>query len=60
MSDITKCNGGSCPLKDNCKRYISEDSKFCQSYFIDIPFEEDKCEYFLKYDTRISNSDISI
>jgi hypothetical protein len=38
MSDITKCTGEGCPLRDNCYRHTAKESTL-QSYFIDIPFE---------------------
>lgn len=38
MTDITKCRGDGCPIKDNCYRYTAPSSEM-QSYFIEIPFE---------------------
>lgn len=62
MSDITKCKGTNCPLKDNCKRYLDEADNLYQSFFMEIPFENNECEYFLNinYDTRVSNDNISL
>ena len=37
MSDITKCSGFNCPLKNNCKRYKSIDGMW-QSYFTECEF----------------------
>jgi hypothetical protein len=41
MSDITKCNGGDCPLKQECYRHTAPDSKH-QSYFVLHPFSTNK------------------
>jgi hypothetical protein len=46
MSDITKCSGFNCPLKDNCKRYNAIDGMW-QSYFTEVPYKDGKCEFFL-------------
>jgi len=37
MSDITKCKGDSCPLREKCWRYISNAS-YWQSYFTEVPY----------------------
>lgn len=49
MPDITKCNGGSCSLKDSCYRYTSPQSKR-QSYFMELPYDSEKkeCKYYWK------------
>lgn len=49
MSDITKCMGQGCPIKDKCKRYTSENSiknSMCQSYFIESPIKDGKCDMY--------------
>jgi len=46
MSDITKCSGFLCPLKDNCYRYKVKDGVL-QSYFTEQPYKDGKCEMFL-------------
>ena len=46
MSDITKCSGFLCPLKDNCYRYKAKDGVL-QSYFTEQPYKDGKCEMFL-------------
>ena len=38
MSDITKCKGTGCPVKDNCYRYIAVDG-YRQSWFTNTPGE---------------------
>lgn len=49
-SDITKCYGDGCPIKDNCYRYTTPQNQYRQSYFAAIPgnIKEDKfvCEMF--------------
>lgn len=45
MSDITKCSGFLCPLKDNCYRYKAIDG-IGQSYFTEQPYKDGKCEMF--------------
>ena len=38
MSDITKCHGFDCPVKEKCKRFTEPASKFWQAYFLDKPY----------------------
>jgi len=49
MSDITKCTGKDCLVKENCKRFTAEESIW-QSWFTKPPFKivEDKftCEMY--------------
>ena len=45
MSDITKCNGRNCPVKQKCKRYTAKES-FLQSYFSESPIKDGKCDMF--------------
>ena len=49
MPDISKCEGGDCPLKKNCYRYISADS-MRQAYFVDPPYIGDDCDMFWGFD----------
>lgn len=46
MSDITKCSGFLCPLKDNCQRYNAIDGNW-EYYFTEPPYKDGKCEFFL-------------
>jgi len=39
MSDITKCKGTNCPVKEHCYRFTAEASEFMQSWFLDAPGE---------------------
>lgn len=46
MSDITMCDGGRCPVKEQCYRYTAKPTPKWQSYFYEIPynFEKKECE----------------
>jgi hypothetical protein len=51
MSDITKCCGKGCPLKETCHRFIAKESMMWQSYFGRPPFSINKkghysCNYY--------------
>ena len=38
MSDITKCPGTDCPLKQSCKRFTAKSNEYRQAYFLDPPY----------------------
>ena len=47
MSDITKCKGKGCELKETCYRFKADTNEFRQSYFSKEPNTKiDKCVYF--------------
>ena len=46
MSDITKCKGTDCPVKEHCYRYTAKANEFRQSYFVEPPIKDGKCEMF--------------
>lgn len=46
MPDITMCSGEGCPAKDGCYRHTAEPNGLMQSYFVDPPIEDGKCEMF--------------
>ncbi len=46
MSDITKCKGTNCPLKENCFRFTAQGKTMYQSYFVEVPFKDNECEMF--------------
>ena len=49
MTDITKCNGVNCPVKDTCYRYIVPAKENRQSYSsFDIAYIDKNltCEYY--------------
>jgi hypothetical protein len=43
--DIPMCKGRDCPLTESCYRYTVDVSK-CQSYFIESPFKNGRCELY--------------
>ena len=45
MADITMCKGTKCLLKETCYRYTAN-KDMMQSFFVDIPYKDDKCEYY--------------
>jgi len=56
MADITMCEGGQCPMKDDCYRHTATPGEYRQSYFSEIPMKEisvvthkvfAECEYYL-------------
>lgn len=61
MADISKCKGQEqnedndkifiCPLRDECHRYTAKSSQW-QSYFMNLPYENDDCEYFYPIETK--------
>lgn len=54
MADITICDGGECPLKDNCYRFLAERNPLYQSYFESIPYDKEKniCDEFIEIKTK--------
>lgn len=45
MADISKCKGTDCPLKEKCYRFTAPAGEW-QSWFIETPFKDGKCEYY--------------
>jgi hypothetical protein len=47
MPDITMCQGGTCPIKEECYRFKAVPSQYRQSYFAVVPYSEENkhCEY---------------
>lgn len=45
MPDIAMCEGGECPVRENCWRYMAPASHW-QSYFGTPPYNEEGCDYF--------------
>lgn len=43
MTDITKCSGEGCPLKETCYRFTAKASDW-QSWFAEVPYKDGKCE----------------
>jgi len=50
MSDISKCTGKGCPLKEECYRFTAPAKELWQSYFTNVPYDESKkeCKYLWK------------
>jgi hypothetical protein len=46
MPDITMCKGTDCPYKETCYRYTAKSCEFWQSYFIEPPIKDGKCEMY--------------
>ena len=44
--DITMCKGTDCPLKENCYRFTAKSDDVYQSYFVDSPIKDGKCDMF--------------
>jgi len=56
--DITKCKGTNCDKREFCYRYTAMESKYYQSWFVDVPIKKDgtcdeyweiKCPYCGQY-----------
>ncbi len=58
MSDITKCTGLNCLLKETCYRYKAKSDNLYQSYFTEVPYNLDKkkCEYYYLITEKSSNN----
>jgi hypothetical protein len=46
MTDICKCKGTDCPLKENCYRFTAKSNDLHQSYFVNPPIKDGKCDMF--------------
>lgn len=46
MSDICKCSGDNCPVKESCYRYTAEANEHWQSYFTETPGKYDEENVF--------------
>ena len=44
--DYTMCKGTNCPVSTKCRRYTATPNPHMQSYFTEVPFENDKCEFY--------------
>jgi hypothetical protein len=51
MPDIAMCEGTGCPMRDVCYRYTATPSEFRQSYFTDIPYNEEsgECDHYWEH-----------
>lgn len=46
MPDITMCEGGECPHKEQCYRFTAKPNQFMQSYFMEPPIKDGKCDHY--------------
>lgn len=46
MPDITMCKGNNCPYKEGCYRYTAKPDKLAQSYFVNPPIKDGKCDHY--------------
>lgn len=46
MADITKCKGEGCPAKEQCLRYTAPADELRQSYFMESPIKDGKCDMY--------------
>lgn len=46
MADITKCKGDECSIKESCYRFTAKASEFWQSWFLNSPIKDGKCDMF--------------
>lgn len=53
MSDISKCIGHNCSLKETCYRYTAPQSLVWQSWLAGVPFKDGKCKYY--WETEIKS-----
>jgi len=44
--DITMCKGTDCPAKESCYRFTATPNEFRQSYFMEPPIKDGKCEMY--------------
>lgn len=52
MPDITMCDDKTCPMRGKCYRYLAIQSTHRQSYFMESPRDNEKCDYFLAVQQR--------
>lgn len=44
MPDISMCEGKDCPIKEKCYRFKATPSRYGQSYFMESPYKDGKCD----------------
>jgi hypothetical protein len=51
MTDISKCTGDGCPIKESCKRFRVPAAEHRQTFFTIPPYNHDekKCDYFWQW-----------
>jgi hypothetical protein len=50
MSDISKCKGTNCPLKETCYRFRAPSNDYWQAWFSEVPYnnESKNCDEYWK------------
>lgn len=56
MTDITKCIGEGCDLKETCYRFTSATGMY-QSFFFEVPIRNGKCDYYWSQDATSSDDE---
>jgi len=51
MTDITKCTGDGCELKETCYRFTAPMGTY-QSMFVDVPLKDGECDYYWNTNTN--------
>jgi hypothetical protein len=54
MTDITKCTGEGCGLKETCYRFTATTGMY-QSFFFEVPIKNGKCEYYWEQASNLRN-----
>lgn len=53
MADLTMCLGTYCRRKEHCYRYTAPVNPWRQSYFVEVPLQEDEsCVHFIPNGTE--------
>ena len=54
MTDISKCTGAKCPLKETCYRYTSEANPLFQGY-CNFSYDGGKCDDYLAANKEVND-----
>jgi polyphosphate kinase 2 (PPK2 family) len=46
MPDIAMCSGRDCAVRENCYRHKAKPCEWRQSYFVEPPGRDEKCQYY--------------
>ena len=58
MSDITKCTGEGCAMKERCHRFTDPTNPLYQSFFVSPPIKNGKCQmYWGKPQKKVKDED---
>ena len=58
MPDITMCKGDGCIKKEGCYRFKAVPDAILQSYFLEAPYVDNECYYFIQNYTYKENKDV--